>query len=116
MRPILPLSLCALSLLAGCASPGVSPGGPAPARALPASPTQLIGTNATGLTRLFGNPRLDIRDPTARKLQFANGRCVLDAYLYPPAAGREPLVTYVEARDPQGTAVDSSACARTLAR
>ncbi len=116
MRLILPASLCVLSLLAGCTSASVRPGGPAPDRPLPASPTQLIGTNATGLTRLFGNPRLDIRDPTARKLQFANGRCVLDAYLYPPAAGREPLVTYVEARNPQGAAIDAAACARTLTR
>ncbi len=116
MRPILPAALCLTSVLVGCASPTTRPGGPAPARPLPASPTQLIGTNATGLMRLFGTPRLDIRDPTARKLQFASGRCVLDAYLYAPAAGREPLVTYVEARDPQGSAVDTAACARTLAR
>lgn len=116
MRLTLPVSLCVLTLLVGCAPTATRPGGPALPRPLPASPTQLIGTNATGLTRLFGNPRLDIRDPTARKLQFANGRCVLDAYLYAPAAGREPLVTYVEARDPQGTAVDSAACARALTR
>lgn len=111
-----PVPLLCLSLLAGCTSAGSGPVGSASARPLPASPTQLVGTNATGLARLFGNPRLDIRDPTARKLQFANGRCVLDAYLYPPAAGREPLVTYVEARDPQGAAVDAAMCARALAR
>lgn len=85
-------------------------------RPLPASPAQLVGTNAAGLTRLFGAPRLDIRDPTARKLQFANGRCVLDAYLYAPATGREPLVTYVEARTPQGAVVDAASCARTLTK
>lgn len=79
-----------------------------------ASELSLIGADARGLQRLFGKPRLDIRDPAARKLQFGNGRCILDAYLYPPAANREPLVTYVEARTPTGQSVDANACAKAL--
>lgn len=74
----------------------------------------LVGSDARGLLRQFGTPRLDIRDPAARKLQFGNGRCVLDVYLYPPAANREPLVTYAEARTPQGVDMDANACARAL--
>lgn len=76
--------------------------------------TGLVGIDARALQRQFGKPRLDIRDPTARKLQFANDRCVMDAYLYPPADNREPLVSYVEARTPTGTAVDANACAKLL--
>jgi len=76
--------------------------------------TGLVGIDARALQRQFGKPRLDIRDPTARKLQFSNDRCVLDAYLYPPADNREPLVSYVEARTPTGAAVDANACAKTL--
>ena len=49
-----------------------------------------------------------------RKLQFANGRCILDAYLYAPARGKEPVVTHVDARSPTGTDVDPAACATAL--
>ncbi|CAN5327268.1 hypothetical protein BH10PSE13_BH10PSE13_24060 [soil metagenome] len=74
----------------------------------------LVGIDARALQRQFGKPRLDIRDPTARKLQFSNDRCILDAYLYPPADNREPLVSYVEARAPTGAPVDANACAKIL--
>ena len=58
--------------------------------------------------------RGDIRDPAARKLQFGNGRCVLDTYLYAPRARREPVVTYAEARASDGTAMNWNACAEQL--
>jgi hypothetical protein len=69
---------------------------------------------AKRLTQMFGTPRLDIRETTVRKLQFANGRCVLDAYLYSPGKGKEPVVTHVDARTPAGTNVDHASCAATL--
>ena len=91
---------------------------PAPAAGFtPASkpePTGVIGADARGLVRLFGAPRLDIRDPTARKLQFANGQCVLDAYLYPPGTNREPIVTHADARASNGADMDWNACAKLL--
>jgi hypothetical protein len=74
----------------------------------------VIGADAKALIRLFGEPRLDIRDPAARKLQFSNGRCVLDAYLYPDRARRDPVVTYAEARLADGTAMDWATCAAQL--
>ena len=74
----------------------------------------LMGSDARRLTQLFGAPRLDIRETTVRKLQFANGRCVLDAYLYSPGKGKEPVVTHVDARTPAGTNVDHASCAATL--
>lgn len=74
----------------------------------------LLGTDARQLTQMFGQPRLDIRETTVRKLQFANGRCILDAYLYAPARGKEPVVTHVDARNPGGLDIDPAACAAAL--
>jgi len=110
-----------LLLLAAC-GPTLVPQSGAQAPAVgytPAARPQaggLIGTDARGLQRLFGEPRLDIRDPAARKLQFANGQCILDAYLYPPAANREPVVAHVDARNSAGEDMDWSVCAGLLRR
>ena len=126
-------------LLAGCATTP-PPAKPAPANAKPAltkpAPTRVrparkpppsavsqvvpgvegvIGNDAAGLIRQFGSPRLDIVEGDARKLQFSGTACVLDAYLYPPAAGKEPLATYIEARRPSdGQDVDRAACIAAL--
>jgi len=110
----------AVPALAGCGATIVPPPArlPPPAAGFtPASkpqPTGVMGADARGLIRLFGEPRLDIRDPTVRKLQFANGQCVLDTYLYPPAPDREPVVTLVEARTSAGTDMDWNACVKLL--
>lgn len=105
--------------LAACGGTIVPPGGPAaPPAGPPASAFArqgpLMGADARALTKMFGTPRLDIRETSVRKLQFANGRCVLDAYLYAPSRGKEPVVTHVDARTPAGTDVDSAACATAL--
>ncbi len=75
-----------------------------------------MGMDARHLVQQFGTPRLDIRESSMRKLQFANGRCVLDAYLYTPARGKEPVVTHVDARNPAGADMDAGACASALRR
>ncbi len=126
-------------LLAGCAST-VPPARPAPTVAkpagiTPAAPTRarpsrkpsreavplalpglegVIGTSAAALTRMFGPPRLDIVEGDARKLQFSGRACVLDAYLYPPAAGREAETTYIDTRLPDGRDTDRVACVTAL--
>ena len=75
----------------------------------------VIGNDAAGLIRQFGPPRLDIVEGDARKLQFSGTACVLDAYLYPPLAGKEPLATYIDARRPSdGQDVDRAACIAAL--
>lgn len=75
----------------------------------------VIGNDAAGLVRQFGKPRLDILEGDARKLQFSGTACVLDAYLYPPAEGKEPLATYIDARRPSdGQDVDRAACIAAL--
>lgn len=103
-------------ILAGCASAPM----PVPTTvSRPMDPTGLervIGQDAAGLTRLFGAPDQDFREAGARKLQFRGGSCVLDTYLYPPRSGREPVVTYVDARNAAGEDVDRARCVEALAR
>jgi hypothetical protein len=117
--------------LAGCAGGG---GKPAPSRAATRSASAprstivvvpevmasaglggVIGSPAPALTRRFGQPRLDLAEGDARKLQFAGRTCVLDIYLYPVAAAAELTATHVEARMRQGGApADPGACIREV--
>lgn len=75
----------------------------------------VIGETAEQLTRSFGQPRLDVREGDARKLQFAGGPCVLDVYLYPTQRGATPTATHLEARRASdGFEVDRVACVNAL--
>jgi hypothetical protein len=75
----------------------------------------VIGSPAAALTRRFGQPRLDVPEGDARKLQFAGAQCVLDIYLYPVAAAAEPTATHVAARLRQGgAAADAGDCIREV--
>jgi predicted small lipoprotein YifL len=124
-RPAPILALCAI--LAGCGGDGtpVARTRPpahyvAPLRRQPPPSAHVqqvpgvegvIGAEAAALIRLFGHPRLDVWEGDARKLQFAGTPCVLDIYLYPPAAGKAPQATYVEARRASDAReVDRAAC------
>jgi len=107
--------------LSGCTtSPSLPPATVESAAPPPPLNTQglerVIGHNAAALTALFGKPDLDIREESARKLQFASSICVLDAYLYPPKRGAEPVVTYVDARQPNGRDIDRASCVAALVR
>jgi hypothetical protein len=106
-----------LALVAGC----VAPSGPRPV-AGPVMPQPhavpglegVMGADARSLAQRLGRPDLDIREGAARKLQFSSAACVLDAYLYPQAAGAEPVVTHVDARLPDGRDIDRASCAAAL--
>ncbi len=102
----------------GCATTG-TPAPVAPGRTVMPYTSlgleRVIGQNAAGLTRLFGQPDADVREGTARKLQFEGPICVLDAYLYPKGAA-EPLVTYLDAREPDGSTIDRASCVAALTR
>jgi hypothetical protein len=106
-----------LLTVTGCAAvPATPPAAIAPPSASAyGKPVQVIGMDAKHLIATFGQPRLDIRERTARKLQFTNGKCVLDAYLYTPAKGKEPVVTYNDARLADGRDTDAGICAMGLA-
>lgn len=121
-RPSL-LLLPTLALLAGCGETDTVPlrSVSQPVTATP-RPTPgergVIGADAAQLTAQFGPPRLDIREGAGRKLQWAEGPCVLDAYLYPPenAATASPRTTWVEARRPDGRDTDAQDCIAALRR
>ncbi|MCT8001824.1 hypothetical protein NZL82_08005 [Sphingomonas sanguinis] len=115
------LPLLSLILLAGCTvSQNAAPvrgGGMAPV-AVPYTSVGLervIGQDAAGLVKLFGNADADVREGAARKLQFQGSFCVLDAYLY-PKDGAEPRVTYLDAREPDGSSIDRASCVAALTR
>ena len=105
----------ATTLVSGCATAPTALR-PAARIAVPYSATGLervIGQPAPALTTMFGQPQADVREGTARKLQFGGPICVLDAYLYPKGAG-EPLVTYLDAREPDGSPIDRASCVAAL--
>lgn len=102
--------------LAGCAAPVARPVVGRPA--VPYTSVGLervLGQDAAGLSKLFGQPDADVREGTARKLQFQSGICVLDAYLYPKGSDA-PRVTYIDAREPDGSAIDRASCVAALTR
>ncbi|WP_298674202.1 hypothetical protein [uncultured Sphingomonas sp.] len=107
------------ALLAGCASTGAAPPPATPAVVtVPYSSTGLervIGHDAAALVKLFGQPDADVREGNARKLQFTSRICVLDAYLYPRGSD-EPRVTYIDAREADGSAIDRASCVAALTR
>ena len=87
----------------------------APVRYTPLGLERVLGQDAPGLVRLFGQPDAEVREGQARKLQFQSGICVLDAYLY-PKGGEAPRVTYLDARQPDGSAIDRASCVAALTR
>jgi hypothetical protein len=75
---------------------------------------QVIGATQAQLVGQFGQPRLDVWEGDARKLQFSGTPCILDIYLYPTTRSRDPLATYAEARRSDGRDVDKAACVNAL--
>lgn len=109
--------LLGIVLLAGCVpateEPVAAPAARPPAQA-PAGLQSVMGATAAALTARFGRPDLDIVEGRARKLQYSSPACVLDAYLYPSGSGREPVVTHVDARLPDGRDMDRASCVAAL--
>lgn len=105
-------------LLSGCVSSNATQaplaGAARPAVQSSAGLGNVMSQTAGALTRLFGTPALDVREGTARKLQFASQVCVLDAYLYPRSGGAEAVVAHVDARRPDGSDIDAASCVSAL--
>jgi hypothetical protein len=110
--------------VAGCAAPE-KPRPPVQRPAAQPRPTPtysisglegVIGRTAKLLIDQFGKAESDVQEGPARKLQFAGPICVLDAYLYPRAGGGEPVVTYLDARQPDGRDFDRASCVAALLR
>jgi len=107
-------------LLAGCGETTLARPAVTTTLVRPPVPTggsdPVLGKSAAGLTQLFGSPNADIREGSARKLQFQGSFCVLDTYLYPGKNGSEPTVTHVDARQPDGSPIDRASCVAALER
>lgn len=106
---LLPLAACATTEAGRVAPPPLAT--PLPRAGLEG----VMGQNAAALVRLLGQPDADVREGTARKLQFESPICVLDAYLY-PSGKDEPKVTWVDARERDGSAIDRASCVAALTR
>jgi len=119
MKRLLAIAGLAL-LLAGCGESTMARPATPTVVIKPPPPTggleRVMGQNAAGLTQTFGPPNADVREGTARKLQFQGTFCVLDTYLYPGKNGGEPTVTYLDARQPDGSPIDRASCVAALAR
>ena len=108
-------------LLAGCAT-APPPQQPQQPRPLPVTPSQplrgeLIGMTASELVQRLGTPALQIREGRSLKLQFRGSRCILDAYLYPPANASGPeRVAHVDARLRSGVETDARICVAGMSR
>ena len=110
-------SLIALISLTACVEMPPQATAPPPPKPVQQSGLErVMGQNAEMLRALFGEPDMDVREGTARKLQYVGSACVLDAYLYPSAAGRDPLVRYIDARLPNGDDFDRASCIAALIR
>ncbi|MGK6324925.1 hypothetical protein ACMGDM_17820 [Sphingomonas sp. DT-51] len=112
-------ALLAALAAAGCTAtaPTTAPRPQPVAAALPSVGLEsVIGQNAAALVRSFGPPDADVREGTARKLQFSSAICILDAYLYPPSGGGEAKVTWADSRQRDGRAIDRASCVAALTR
>lgn len=121
MRSILTLTaIASLAVLTGCAGdaprPVTASRHPAPPPLIATPTFQIVGSEGRALIAQFGTPALDQREGPARKLQFRGATCVLDVYLYPPAGGGVPRVTWIDTRNPQGNDMDHAACIAALAQ
>ncbi|QAY77320.1 hypothetical protein [Sphingosinicella sp. BN140058] len=76
----------------------------------------VIGRTARVIEAQFGRPELDVREGSARKLQFSGPACVLDVYFYPPRGGGDPIVIHVDARLPDGRDFDRASCVAALGK
>ncbi|WP_254605227.1 hypothetical protein [Sphingomonas bacterium] len=117
MARVTMIGLAAMGLLAGCGATNAPPASiatRAPAFAN-VGLERVMGQDAGTLTRLFGQPDADLREGPGRKLQFVGRFCVLDAYLYPKGSA-EPRVTWLDAREPDGSSIDRASCVAALTR
>jgi hypothetical protein len=111
------LIVSAALMLAACRQNGPPrSAGMAPPPMKEAGLGKVVGRTAAQLVQLFGPADLDAHEGRARRLQFVGAACVLDAYLYPPSDGGEPVTDYVDARTPQGDDIDRASCVAALSR
>lgn len=114
MRRLAPLPVLLLAACSTTPRPVPAPvSRPATAQPQPIR-TGLSGLSQNELQQKFGPPSFTLREGPGLKLQWQNGGCVLDAYLY-PSNGGTMVVTHVDARRPgSGDSVAVEGCAVSL--
>ena len=120
------IALASIFALPACAERAAPPQAPSATASVPVSRPvpvrqapgvdKVIGKDARALIQMFGPVAQDVREEGARKLQFANADCILDAYLYPPSKGKEPVVTYLSARVADGRDANEASCIIALSQ
>lgn len=107
------LALAALTA-AGCASSG----GPVDLRTAGRTPSsaELSGLERTELVSLLGPADFNRVDGPAEIMQYRNGACTLDVFLFKKPGGGEKQVTYVEARDGNMQSVAGDTCLENVVR
>jgi hypothetical protein len=75
---------------------------------------ELSGLGRTQLVGLLGPADFNRVDGPAEILQYRNGTCTLDVFLYDKGSGGETRVTHVEARDANMDAVSEDTCLRSV--
>lgn len=112
------LAIAALTIaslaVTGCASSGgsVDPG----AAGRTPSSAELSGLGRTQVVALLGPADFDRVDGPAEIMQYRNGACTLDVFLYKNAADGETRVTHVEARDANMSTVPGDTCLKSVVR
>ena len=104
-----------LSLILPLAACATTPAPMAPMAPPPPGLGRLIGIDAAAVTRLLGPASLDRSEGPGRQMQFVRPPCVLDVFLYPPAAGGAPIVRTAAARKPDGSKIDPGTCLALIA-
>lgn len=107
---LLPLALAACATADPTPPPRATVRAPAPAVPQMNTGGDAIGHDARWLRAEFGEPSATYAEGEGTRLQWSRPVCVLDAYLYPPATGGQPAVTYVDARLPTGADMDAMSC------
>jgi hypothetical protein len=79
-------------------------------------PDDLSGIARTELTELLGAADFDRRDGPAEILQYRNGTCILDVFLYRESTDESFRVAHVEARDLEMQKVPGIDCLRSLSK
>ena len=77
-------------------------------------PDHLSGLARTELTTLLGAPDFGRLDGPAEILQYRNGNCILDVFLYRETANESFLVAHVETRNLDMQEVPGEDCLRSL--
>lgn len=109
------LAIFASLFVAGCATAPQPQPQPLPITVSPHIRSDLLGLTVGELVERLGTPALQIREGPGLKLQFRASRCVLDAYLYPPAGGQGvERVTHVDTRLRSGADIDQRSCVAAI--